>query len=568
MKLVKKITFLTIFSFLSFINIQAQIDVLTDEISHKNELVYYENNPLTGTLYSNDEIEIPNNCQCTLKEKYTNGVLNGLKQEWYTSGKPKFKGEYINGKPDKTHIYYNTNGKPIKKIVFENGITVLETGYDTNGDISFEIPYKNGKKSGEKKAYHNGKISVITTYKNDKKNGLEKYFTQGEITQEKEYKNDQLIKIANYENKQLKKEILYNNLHQTIKTYSGNKLQKIETFKNNSNAIKDGIFKVFDANGNLISEKFYINNRLQNSGNYRNKQKEGEWISYTDDFTIKTIKTFKNGKEVAINVINTNDYLINYPLKITDEVIIYQDIITNTENYYILRMPSLKYKNTEEKKVIKEAKHLILKRVNILPKENYSGEKVVKGIIIGKNFNISHKVSTYERTKQVNGVAKKINVPNYQAIIKYSFNVTDNNNILIKNYDFEIDSQGSLGRQFLNATIGAFTPSPSQALLKAIKRMQVHTLNADLFPIKAKITSVTSQTSTKIKTVKINKGSYHNVQKKMSFYLYDEDNKTRTPKLKVTKVDVYSSECKVLKNNELIKIYIDSHNETFIEEGK
>ncbi|HIP33257.1 MAG TPA: DUF4852 domain-containing protein, partial [Bacteroidia bacterium] len=100
--------FLTITLFLFSFIIYAQDEATQSEVTSKGNLIYKNNVPFTGTLYSNNSAN--NDCKCTLEANYNNGSLNGFKREWYKNGKLRYSGKYANGKKEGEHISYESSG--------------------------------------------------------------------------------------------------------------------------------------------------------------------------------------------------------------------------------------------------------------------------------------------------------------------------------------------------------------------------------------------------------------------------------------------------------------------------
>jgi hypothetical protein len=111
--------FLTIILFFISFIIYAQDEATQSEITIKDNIVYKNNVPYTGTLYSDESAN--NDCKCTLEANYLNGILNGAKKEWYYNGKQKSIKHYKNGKLVGKHIRYNIDGEIEKEELFVKG---------------------------------------------------------------------------------------------------------------------------------------------------------------------------------------------------------------------------------------------------------------------------------------------------------------------------------------------------------------------------------------------------------------------------------------------------------------
>ena len=91
----------------------AQNEAIQSDVSTKGGLVYKNNVPFTGVLYSDETAS--NNCKCTLEAYYTNGKLNGKKREWYRNGKLKSEAVYKNGQLSGDIKNFDKNGDIVYK---------------------------------------------------------------------------------------------------------------------------------------------------------------------------------------------------------------------------------------------------------------------------------------------------------------------------------------------------------------------------------------------------------------------------------------------------------------------
>jgi len=103
---------------------------------------------------------------------YKDGKVEGIRREYYESGKLKDETPYLNGK-----------------------LEGIEKRYYQNGKLLFEIPYKDDKQEGiEKRYYESGKLRSETPYKNDKREGYHQQYTEkGQLWAKVLYKNDEPV---------------------------------------------------------------------------------------------------------------------------------------------------------------------------------------------------------------------------------------------------------------------------------------------------------------------------------------------------------------------------------------
>lgn len=520
----------------------AQNDAFTSEITNSNDVIYYQNKPFTGTLYSDDEVEIPNNCQCTLKAIYTKGKLDGYKNEWYKNGNKKSEKNYKNGLAIGEHIYYNIDGSILNKETFSNGSISTQTSFFNNGQIKRLVNYKNGIKHGVTKEYD--------------ENGV--------LLKEIEYQKDKIARIVYYQNNKRDREEIFENNHIKKISFKNDKKLKEEVFVKDSE-IKDGVWRFYDDNEHILSEIVYKNDKKIQFGNYINTKKEGEWITFLNDFKIKKIELYKNGNLIKTTEIKTENFLENYPFKKGDKVVEYTNILNNKTVYSIIRFISPDTNHNEYELISANIKRQLFQRAHMLNKDDYIGEKTLNHIIQITPIDLVYNKHKIERTKLVNGQQQKYYIPDYFMISHYDINITDTNNNTIYNFTLKIDSSQSFGNSFLANALNK-GKTRQEAFNIALQNVHLGKLATVVFPIQAKISKIKSQTSSKIKVIVIDKGEINGVHKKMIFTVFDEENNEYKSKIKVIKFNASFSTGKVINEQAWLKKYIDSHTEVYLKE--
>lgn len=154
----------------------------------KNGIAYLGNSstPFTGTfyayvgvkkLYSEDyvngkldgaKIWYSEYGNIGLKERYKNGVKNGVQETYFRStGTIKSKVPYVNGRISGLVQWFDKNGNVIYKEEFNNGTGNWKSFWD-NGQVKDTGRMLNGNKTGEWNSYMmNGDLEKKTTYKNN-----------------------------------------------------------------------------------------------------------------------------------------------------------------------------------------------------------------------------------------------------------------------------------------------------------------------------------------------------------------------------------------------------------------
>lgn len=261
-------------------------------------------------------------------------ITNGYNKFYYASGKISSEGLLKDGKPDG---YWKT--------FYENGFLKSEGNrknfeldsvwkfYSDSGNILLIINYKNGKKNGirttflkneiieeyfkndvkdsiAKTFYKDYKIKFKVNYKNGREEGLGvEYSRDGTIIKLIEYKKGYVI---NTENINRFRDGLK---HGLWKTFFDN--GKLKTEENYYYGKKDGYFKEYDSNGNLIYIKkffkdieiedapelasyevktdYYKNGKYKIIQSYKNGIPDGIRKEFNQDGSLKKSYTYKNG---------------------------------------------------------------------------------------------------------------------------------------------------------------------------------------------------------------------------------------------------------------------------------
>ncbi len=274
-----RLLLLIIFS-LNITNIYSQNDAFTNEITRKGNKVYFNGKPLSGWLFS-EEDGIPNQCDCLLKARYKNGYLNGTKQVFYSSGKPKEKSVYVNG-VIKSKILYYPNGKKKKEEKYKQGTLISSTLYNRDGTIK-------GQTNNNSEVNQNTQVNQVATDKPVKSTVLVKNNTSQTSggLQKVYYPNGKPKQISLYKNGLLVKDSLFfeEGKIQIVKKYSDGELTHLEEYykngglkyeKNFLNNKKNGQQKEFQENGYPVLMEDYENGELLHREEYN---KEGTPVS-------------------------------------------------------------------------------------------------------------------------------------------------------------------------------------------------------------------------------------------------------------------------------------------------
>jgi antitoxin component YwqK of YwqJK toxin-antitoxin module len=268
---------------------------------------------------------------------------NGYNIFYYPNGQISSEGTMRNGKPDGYWKNYYENG--ILKSEGNRKNFLLDSTWrfhDENGRLTLEINYKNGKKNGYRITYSedeitkenfvddvkqgysyildtNGRVRMEIPFVDGLENGLAREFDEnGYIIQLITYKKGYVVsreRINRYDSKHLP--------HGKWKWFYDDGTLKMEgTF---SHGLKNGYFKEYDRNGNLISVVKYVNGEKEEKteeltqldiktdywpngkpkivATYKNGVPEGVRREYNENGEVEKSYIFKNGKIIAEGIL-------------------------------------------------------------------------------------------------------------------------------------------------------------------------------------------------------------------------------------------------------------------------
>lgn len=260
----------------------------------------------------------------TWKYSYKNDKKNGCATKYDTLGIMEQETYYVDDIKQGEEIWYYVDGSIKKKIEFiddkENGLA-LE--YNHQGQVISEEEYskgylrkkenfnqlnEKGEKVGTWRTYHsNGKVATEINYENGKKEGIAtSYDAQGKLININSMKGDTVASDPGG--------IVMIDLY---KEYHDN--GKVKLVGGTNKGLKSGIFREYDADGNLIQgyiynkdtlmsegmvqaggifvgewKTYYKNGKIKSTGPYQNGQKDGFWTYYYENGKKEQEGKFKN----------------------------------------------------------------------------------------------------------------------------------------------------------------------------------------------------------------------------------------------------------------------------------
>lgn len=152
-------------------------------IQNKFTLVENEHSPKKGKKQLKEKYTL-------LKSTQTLGIKHGLYKSWYSNGKPKIHGQYIQGELSGVVSEWYENGNLKEKCVYMNSVKHGNCNlYFPTGKIWKNQTFTFGVLEGPLKQWHpNGKLEETVAYKKGKKDGLGKlYYDNGNLKRQGYY---------------------------------------------------------------------------------------------------------------------------------------------------------------------------------------------------------------------------------------------------------------------------------------------------------------------------------------------------------------------------------------------
>lgn len=279
------------------------------------------------------------------------GKPDGYWKTYSESGKLRSEGNRKNFELDSTWNFYNDDGKPIlqinykngrkegikttwmdKEIIRENFKNDIKEGitryYYSDEKLKSEVPFVKGLEQGLGREYSkDGEITGLTEYRKGfvveririnrrDKNNLKQgrwvvFFPSGIIKQEGNYRDDKkdgyfkeyaengdLISVTKYVDDVLQTEAAEIKKPE-IKNeyYPTGQIKSSATFRN---GVAEGIKREFDTAGNVIRSGIYHNGELTGEGIIlEDGSRTGPWKEYYPGGALKSAGEYKNGKPVG-----------------------------------------------------------------------------------------------------------------------------------------------------------------------------------------------------------------------------------------------------------------------------
>jgi len=200
---------------------------------------------------------------------------------YYENGRVSSEGSLKNGKPDGYWKTYNENGKLVSEGNRKNyELDSIWKFYGDTAKLSMEISYLNGKKNGIRKSYLEKEI-IEENFKEDVKQGFTTYY----------YPNGKIMRLIPFDNgleHGLEKEFGEDSIIISITEYRrGMVIMREKMNRKDKYGLKQGLWKTF-----------WDNDKTRTEGNYINDKKNGFFKSYSREGNLLLIEKYVNDEKL------------------------------------------------------------------------------------------------------------------------------------------------------------------------------------------------------------------------------------------------------------------------------
>lgn len=525
--------------------VKAQVEALESEVKKLNGITYYNGKPFSGTLYSDDEQEINNECKCTLKATYKNGKLDGIKQMWYPSGKLKFKGRYENGNEVGKHIELYESGAPKYEWEYASDGSYTQIGYDSEGNKTSETYFD--ASTGEK---------------------VTKIFKDGSLVSEEKYAHNKLHSIITYENNRPVKEKFFDDKHDIKKIYDRNGIPLARESYLKGTLTKDGVWEVYDESGNLAVQATYREGKLIGKQPYKNGKKHGVGFAVSLSSGDMTKYFYKNGELKQKYTIDAK-YKVESYLKTLNSgyekiVVKYHDDYYDEDKYFLITYPNTYGKSETVRRSVEKVVAKLLRRPKRVEPDEYT-EQYLSGIIELLHLKTEYEKKKYKWHRTVNDKSVEYVEWGYVFHIIYTINVLDTKSQFSMPFEYDAKThQYSYKKMLLKGLL--YPKDLDEAFEMAFQNIGTYNTNAYAFPAIATITRVSKVSKKSVRKVMLDKGYEDFVLRKAIFYYIDEDTNKEIPRLKIIANDANRAEARVTKNGDKLKAYMETHPKVYVIE--
>lgn len=269
--------------------------IFYNELGERVSSISYKNGKRNGEM-----ISFKNDLVYEVSE-FENDINVGVSTIYYPTGEKKRVVPYENGKQHGKGFDYETDGRIITLLEFEDGYLRRADQINRLDNL--------GKKRGSWIEFHpNGVVAMEGYYMNDLKNGIFKFFdNKGNLITIEKYRDGQIVLDS--------EESVILDIRSTY--YSDGSVKSSGGYVDGR---KEGTHRIYDENGNIISgevykmgtktaegvvdqtgdfqgewELYYEDGTLRAKGNYENSLRTGDWIFYHKNGKIESEGKYVEG---------------------------------------------------------------------------------------------------------------------------------------------------------------------------------------------------------------------------------------------------------------------------------
>lgn len=247
------------------------------------------------------KIESYTNEKLVAREFYKNGQNIMEYNEWYENGQQKIKGKYVDGKKNDKWQEWNANGQLIKLSDYKNRYVYVKEAYDT-GIIkrSYRIDLVDGVYFDSYKEFHkNGELKLegIFNSSGQKDYKWNEYNEKGQLIKRNSYSNDILIQSEEFD---LENKVVRLNKKNFVKEYS---YSQSKGYFNENLLLRSYVEKNGEKQGEYT--EYYLGDKKNSYrsikkivGQYKNDLKDGEWKFYNKNGDLIETKFYVDGRDI------------------------------------------------------------------------------------------------------------------------------------------------------------------------------------------------------------------------------------------------------------------------------
>lgn len=283
---------------------------------------------------------------CPAQPNLQHDDSNGLTTYYFPDGTVSSTGHLQDGKPEGFWKNFYPDGTLKSEGRRTNHLLDSTWSfYNEQGDLMQQIEYKNGQRQGETRTYRNGALQKVEFFQDDVKQGFVcQYYPSGDLKSLTPYidgkeegegfefarGDERIITLLTYRDGNLRTSEPINRLNNNNKKHGRwvefypNGIIKSEGYY--TNGLKNGIFKTFDKEGNLldiqkykdgeletgaeaavildIRNTYYPDGSVQSTGGYVDGKKEGMHRQYSTTGEITGGIVYRRGEKVAEGIID------------------------------------------------------------------------------------------------------------------------------------------------------------------------------------------------------------------------------------------------------------------------